>query len=325
MNTEQESLQNHLLNASNTELLQVINNSGNLYRTEVVHYAQEVARSKGLISSYPDIEFKVITTGGRENGPLDAGLIKEIYLKGLINDETLVHVDSCSKWLPLREVLTTNGWKQTNIDEDSEFFDNQGRNDTHKQNAVNQNNLNDVKENTTNTENINKTETMFYLSKNSQQFGPYTETEVINLLNSEQFTLNNLACRQGMNEWVDLGSLLKNTKHLLNTSNNPSMFSPIKPPKRNFNSFSSIRSQGGLFAGIVIAVLITKVILFTVIIGRGGNLGVLDFVIAIVIATGITSFFAKKRMEKTLGRKNMSETQLTSINTWMDFEDKSKK
>lgn len=117
MNTKQEALENSLLNSSDEQLLQIISNSANLYRDEVIQLAIGIAKSRGLISNYPDKEFKVITAGGRENGPLDVELIKEIYLKDLINDESLVHVSSCNQWLSLKNVFDTTRWKNLNTEQ----------------------------------------------------------------------------------------------------------------------------------------------------------------------------------------------------------------
>ena len=49
----------------------------------------------------------------------------------------------------------------------------------------------------------------FYLRKNNQQYGPYSEQEVIDLLSQQQFTLNNLACVKGMDDWKSLGALFR--------------------------------------------------------------------------------------------------------------------
>ncbi len=113
MNTEKEIRQNHLLNSSDAELLQMLDNNQYLYHNEVIEDAQQVANSRGLISHYPDKEFNVITKDGRESGSVGVEAIKEIYLKNLITDESIVHVNSRSQWFPLKDVFDTNAWKLT--------------------------------------------------------------------------------------------------------------------------------------------------------------------------------------------------------------------
>ncbi len=49
----------------------------------------------------------------------------------------------------------------------------------------------------------------FYLRKNNEQYGPYSEREVIELLRQQKFTLNNLACIKGMSDWKSLGLIFK--------------------------------------------------------------------------------------------------------------------
>ncbi len=114
MNTDKETLLNRLQTCTDEELLQMISNANHLYQEEVIQLARETAKLRGLISNFSDEEFKVITAGGRENGPLDVVLIEEIYLKGSINKDTLIQVNSCNKWLPLKDVFQTKSWEQIN-------------------------------------------------------------------------------------------------------------------------------------------------------------------------------------------------------------------
>jgi GYF domain 2 len=46
-----------------------------------------------------------------------------------------------------------------------------------------------------------------YVSKNNQQFGPFEEAKVLEMLNNGQFSQNDMAIRQGEKEWQKLGSL----------------------------------------------------------------------------------------------------------------------
>ena len=56
-------------------------------------------------------------------------------------------------------------------------------------------------------QNISKTP-QIYLYKNNQQFGPYDEATVKQWLQNGQCSPNDLAFRQGTNEWIPLGTLL---------------------------------------------------------------------------------------------------------------------
>jgi hypothetical protein len=119
-NADENKLATRLQASFDQELLEMISNADNLYRKEVTELAREIGISRGLISNFPDEEFKLITAGGRENGPLDVVLIKEIYLKGAINNDTLVYVNSIHRWFPLKEVFPTENWNQANQNQESE-------------------------------------------------------------------------------------------------------------------------------------------------------------------------------------------------------------
>src|SRR5947209_1778328 len=63
------------------------------------------------MSKTKDTEYKIITAGGRENGPLDVDTIRSLFAKNLINKDTLVFVPSLNKWTRLAEVFDVSKWK----------------------------------------------------------------------------------------------------------------------------------------------------------------------------------------------------------------------
>ena len=50
-----------------------------------------------------------------------------------------------------------------------------------------------------------------YINKNNQQLGPFEEAKVLEMLQSGELSANDLAIRQGNNEWQKLGDLYPNT------------------------------------------------------------------------------------------------------------------
>src|SRR5438128_1321914 len=97
-------LETRLLSLSDREIFEIVSEDSKMYSDEAVETAREIARMRGLVSELGE-EFKVITAGGRENGPLDALLIKGLFSKKLINPESLLYVEARQQWLPLREVF----------------------------------------------------------------------------------------------------------------------------------------------------------------------------------------------------------------------------
>lgn len=102
-------LETRLLSLSDREIFEIVSEDSKMYSDEAVETAREIARMRGLVSELGE-EFKVITAGGRENGPLDALLIKGLFSKKLINPESLLYVESRQQWLPLREVFDITRW-----------------------------------------------------------------------------------------------------------------------------------------------------------------------------------------------------------------------
>ncbi len=152
-----------------------------------------------------------------------------------------------------------------------------------------------------------------YLMKNNTQFGPYHESEVMELLKTEQFTLNNLACYEGMNQWIPLGAILQNANREL----------PFVPPP-NWLSQVSV-AEAGLFAGVFIAVLLIPTIILSLMTQTLRVPGVLLWIIASAIAGWAVSHRLKKKMSAMLGREVRSDMELTSISNWMEIASKEDK
>lgn len=110
MSSTDTDIQAELSGLSDDDLLKLITNPSPLHRDEVQKVAKQVAAVRGLISQFPDNEFKVITAGGRENGPLDISLIKDLFTSGLIDEKTLVFVESVGSWHPLDRVFECQKW-----------------------------------------------------------------------------------------------------------------------------------------------------------------------------------------------------------------------
>src|SRR4051794_5868281 len=102
-------LETRLLSLSDKEIFELISDDSKMYSDEAVETARQIAHIRGLVSEFGE-EFKVITAGGRENGPLDALIIKGLFLKKLINSESLLYIESRQQWLPLREVFDITRW-----------------------------------------------------------------------------------------------------------------------------------------------------------------------------------------------------------------------
>ncbi len=56
------------------------------------------------------VEYKIITAGGRENGPLDVDTIRDLFNRKLINADTLVFDPSLNQWKRLADVFNITGW-----------------------------------------------------------------------------------------------------------------------------------------------------------------------------------------------------------------------
>src|SRR6266496_2054267 len=116
MNDLTSGLLSRLADMSDNELLRIINDRPEMYRDEVLQMARTLARRRGLIIDLEDKEFKVITAGGHEQGPLDVLVIKDLYLKKSISRESLVHVASRNQWLPLNEVFNVDRWTTRTVE-----------------------------------------------------------------------------------------------------------------------------------------------------------------------------------------------------------------
>lgn len=104
-------LSNQLANLSDKELLTILYDSSKMYSDEAIRNAKIIAEFRGLISNFDDLVFKVITTDGRENEQIHVLTLKDLFLKNLINDESLLFVESKNQWFPLKQVFNTEYWK----------------------------------------------------------------------------------------------------------------------------------------------------------------------------------------------------------------------
>lgn len=62
-----------------------------------------------------DAEYKIVTAGGRENGPLDVDTIRGLYLRKLIDENTLVFSPSRNQWARLAEVFDVAEWSAEDV------------------------------------------------------------------------------------------------------------------------------------------------------------------------------------------------------------------
>lgn len=95
-----------------------------------------------------------------------------------------------------------------------------------------------------------------YVSKNNQQIGPFEESKVLEMLNNGDLSPNDLAIRQGEQEWQKLGNYFPNAA-------NPA---PIKTAAAAVAQATPKKSRKGLLLGcggfLVIALLIAGVLGF---------------------------------------------------------------
>lgn len=92
-----------------------------------------------------------------------------------------------------------------------------------------------------------------------------------------------------------------------------------------------VRSRWEWFEFLLAAILASIfafVLTYSVLVITDGRIVIeakLAWIIAIPLAALIVTFIRKKRMEKRLGRKLWGDYELTSLNSWMEVEDKDKK
>ena len=63
------------------------------------------------MASPTDTEYKIITAGGRENGPLDVDTIRGLFARKLIDKNTLVYSASLNQWLRLEVLFDLSKWE----------------------------------------------------------------------------------------------------------------------------------------------------------------------------------------------------------------------
>jgi hypothetical protein len=68
-----------------------------------------------------------------------------------------------------------------------------------------------------------------YISKNNQQFGPFEESKVLELLNSGQLSPDDFGIRQGSNQWQKLGEMFSGAGR--QAINQPPVAQPVNKPQ----------------------------------------------------------------------------------------------
>ena len=90
----------------------------------------------------------------------------------------------------------------------------------------------------------------YYISKNGQQFGPFTESEIADKVNAGQLTLNDLCVSHGGSAWKTISEVFPNI------SNAPSYLRPATamsaPPVKKRRLGMILGIIGALFAGILV-------------------------------------------------------------------------
>ena len=104
MSTDMKELRKKISNLSDEEITRMLNSSSGVYRDEALTVAKRVQEMRRIPLEAAE-EYKVITTGGRENGPFDTSIIRQLYLDELIDKETLIYVQSANQWRPISSVF----------------------------------------------------------------------------------------------------------------------------------------------------------------------------------------------------------------------------
>jgi hypothetical protein len=101
---ELKELKRRMSDMSDESLQVILNSPAGVYRDDAVTVARRVEEMRRIPLDAPE-EYKVITAGGRENGPFDTSIIRDLYLDGLITKDTLVYKPSLNQWLSLSVVF----------------------------------------------------------------------------------------------------------------------------------------------------------------------------------------------------------------------------
>src|ERR1700674_1215448 len=94
-----KELKRRMSDTTDESIREILNSPPGVYRDDAVTIARRVEEMRRIPLDAPE-EYKVITAGGRENGPFDTSIIRELYLDGLITKDTLVYSPSSNHWLP---------------------------------------------------------------------------------------------------------------------------------------------------------------------------------------------------------------------------------
>jgi hypothetical protein len=100
MSADLKELKNRISALSDEELKTMLDSSPGVYRDDALNVARRVREARCIPLDSPD-EYKVITAGGRENGPFDTSTIRQLYIDGLIERDTLIYCQKADQWRPL--------------------------------------------------------------------------------------------------------------------------------------------------------------------------------------------------------------------------------
>ena len=117
--------------------------------------------------------------------------------------------------------------------------------------------------------------------KDNQQFGPFDEAQVREYIQNNQFTLQDLAWKDGQTEWVPLAILLNENPPLHALNNNPIVERALNQASIKKNSLWGLSFWGWLSFILVILIMYFSMWTFFLYV----PLYVISLVLAIVILT----------------------------------------
>jgi len=100
---------------SDDALLQMLGDDPGKYPTSAFEGAKSEAEARGLLCKLGDTAFKVVVGGSQPTGPLNAAQVKAMFLRGDVNDNSLVYVQSKGRWLFLSAVFDSSFWKKGSV------------------------------------------------------------------------------------------------------------------------------------------------------------------------------------------------------------------
>src|SRR2546423_5989654 len=100
---------------SDDALLQMLGDDPGKHPASAFEGAKSEAEARGLLSKLGDTAFKVVVGGSQPTGPLNAAQVKAMFLRGDVNDNSLVYVQSKGRWLFLSAVFDSSFWKKGSV------------------------------------------------------------------------------------------------------------------------------------------------------------------------------------------------------------------